>query len=133
MINLFDTNLFEYLTSIQEGNSFFDIHNNFVCTNFSYKQDTKRLKILFKNTSNNERDVNEVCIIFNRATIVGFELYLSRINDSSTLNDFYRGRFETSEGLAEYSQLNEAYFYLEFERGDKFEVLAQEVLFFQIS
>lgn len=66
-------------------------------------------------------------------TIVRLDLYLSRANDSSTLNNFYRGRFETSKGLAEYSQLNEAYFYLEFEQGDKFEVLAQEVLFFQIS
>jgi len=48
--------------------------------------------------------------------------------DSCTLNSFYRGQFEVNGELFEYSPIGDRYYYIEFEKGDAFEILAQQVV-----
>lgn len=45
--------------------------------------------------------------------------------DCNIVNNFYRGRFESDNGLSEFFEDGSSYFYLEFENGDLFEIKAK--------
>ena len=61
-----------------------------------------------------------------------FTFQFSCSQDASTLNAFYRGRFENDGRLLEYSKTDERYFYIDFQDEDKFEVFAKKVNLFEL-
>jgi len=127
VVELKNIELFKDLTAIDELLIVADLHNDYDCTSIDYSDDSKMLTINF--TSNN-RKVNRstVYLRFEDATLMKFDLAFKAMIDKSTLNILYRGRFESNNGLLEYSEQKGFYFYMEFEEGDKFEFFAQKML-----
>jgi len=124
MIELTHSELFKDLSFIQGLDKAYDLHDNFNCSNISFSNQELTFKIFFEPIEPIPALQNGVCIVFNAAKIVKFDLSLSRTSDSATINNFYRGRFEKAGVAREYSEDGEVYFYIEFEEGDRFELFA---------
>lgn len=124
MIDLTDVELFESLVGIESDNGFIDLHNNYDCTSVQYSVEKKLFEVFFQAANSN------VVLQFKDAVISKFNLLPKRAEDSCTLNNFYRGRFEVNGELFEYSPARARYYYIEFEEGDTFEILAQQVFLF---
>lgn len=124
MVELTNVELFKSLVGIESDNGFIDLHNDYDCISIQYSVETKLFEISFQATNSN------VVLQFKDAVINKFNLVPKRTEDSCTLNSFYRGRFEVNGELFEYSPIGERYYYIEFEEGDAFEVLAQQVFLF---
>lgn len=124
MIELTHSELFKDLSFIQGLDKAYDLHNNFSCSNIAFSNQELTLKIFFEPNEPNPGLQSGLCVVFNAAKIVQFDLSLGRTSDSATINNFYRGRFEKAGVAYEYSEDGEAYFYIEFEEGDRFELFA---------
>jgi len=124
MIELTNVELFKSLVGIESDNGFIDLHNDYACISVQYSLDKKLLEVSFQAVNSN------VVLQFKDAVINKFLLVPKRTEDSCTLNNFYRGRFEANGELFEYSPIGERYYYMEFEEGDAFEILAQQVFLF---
>ncbi len=122
MIELTNIELFKSLSRVEFDNAIIDLHNDYVCTSMQYSADKGIFDLFFRAERSN------VVLQFKGAVVTKFGLVLKRTEDSCILNNFYRGRFEVNGELLEYSPLGERYYYMEFEEGDVFEILAQEVL-----
>jgi hypothetical protein len=122
MIELTNSELFSWLTEITIRNRFFDLHNEFTCTLFSYNSQSKRLDIEF---FSNDKDV-KLFFFFEESEVKKININYAP-EDASTVNNFYRGRFDLGDGLSEYFEDGSAYFYLEFENGDAFEIKAMKL------
>lgn len=120
MIELTNIELFKSLSSVESDNAIIDLHNDYVCTSIQYSTDKKMFELSFQAENSN------VILQFKDAVITKFDLVPKRTEDSCILNNFYRGRFEINGELFEYSPLGQRYYYIEFEEGDVFEILAQE-------
>ena len=127
MIELTNVELFESLVGIESENNFIDLHNDYDCTSIQYSVETKLFELSF------HAENSKIVLQFKDAIITKFNLVPNRTEDSSTLNNFYRGRFIVNGELFEYSLSGEGYYYIEFEEGDMFEVLAREVFLLQKS
>ena len=125
-IELINAELLKDLTTVEAGETFFDLHNNYVCTNINYKLQAKTLSFLFE-PGLADVTKNPLCLLFENVTFSNFELYLKSTVDSSTLDSFYRGRYEIEGSLFEYTPTGEAYFYMEFIEGDSFEFFSSKV------
>jgi hypothetical protein len=125
-IELTNVELFKDLTTLEAVDTFFDLHNEYTCTNIDYKLLDKTLGFLFEPNKSNAAK-NNLYLLFENATISNFNLYLNRTTDSSTLDSFYRGRYQLENALFEYAPSGEGYFYLEFIEGDAFECFAGKV------
>lgn len=121
MIDLTNIELFESLASIEAGSITIDLHNDYDCTDIRYDVEEKLFELTFQAIA------SSVVLKFEGANISKFRLVPKRMEDSSTLNNFYRGRFVVNEEIFEYSPSGEAYYYIEFEEGDMFEVFARKV------
>lgn len=121
MIDLTNIELFESLASIESGSSTIDLHNDYDCTGIRYDAEEKLLELTFQAIA------SSVVLKFEGASISKFSLVPKRTEDSSTLNNFYRGRFVVNGEIFEYSPSGEGYYYIEFEEGDMFEVFARKV------
>lgn len=128
MINLTDIELFKDLTCLQQEDRIFDLHNDYNCTSINYNLANRTTEIIFESINSK---ANKLCLLFEEASIAKFICFLNRSEDASTINSLYRGRFETSEGLSEYSASGDRYFYIEFEQGDIIEMFAQRVTLFE--
>ena len=126
MIDLTNTELFLDLTTIKYGESFFDLHNDYDCTDINYKLLSKTISFLFQ-PSTSEPLKKGLCLLFEDATIVDFNVNLKRTSDSFTLDLFYRGRYEIDGKLFEISPHGEGYFYIGFFEGDSFEIFSKKV------
>ncbi len=113
--------LFEFQLVFEAGHRIVDLHNDYKCENIAYDFSKQTLKCDFKGESN-------VRLEFNGAIVKQMNLILKRTEDSSTLNSFYRGRFEENGTLLEYSKDGKGYYYLEFEDGDSLELHATKVI-----
>jgi hypothetical protein len=120
--------LFKDLTWLQQKNKVFDLHNDYNCVSINYDLARRITEIIFESINSK---LNKLCLLFEESSIVKFIFFLNKSGDASTINSFYRGRFETSEGLAEYSASGGRYFYIEFEEGDIIEMFAQRVTLFE--
>ena len=121
MIDLTNIALFESLASIESGGTTIDLHNDYDCTDIRYDVEEKLFELTFQATD------STIVLKFEGASISKFNLVPKRTEDSSTLNNFYRGRFVVNEKIFEYSPSGEGYYYIEFEEGDAFEVFAGKV------
>jgi hypothetical protein len=124
MIELTNIELFKSLVSLELDKTVIDLHNDYDCTSLQYKAEERLLEFCFEVVDGNS---STVIVRFEGATVSKFNLLRKATKDACTLNNFYRGRFEVNGKLLEYSPLGERYYYIEFEDGDVFEVLAQEV------
>lgn len=129
MIELINIELFKDFTFLELEIGSFDLHNEYECSSVSLSEVDNSLKILFEPDA---KDSDKICLVFKKASIKKFDFFLKRTTDSSTINSVYRGRFETELGLQEYSASGEGYYYIEFEQGDKIELLAEKVIVLQI-
>jgi len=68
----------------------------------------------------------KVYLSFEGASLQNFTLFFEKHQDSGTLNNFYRGKFEIQNALLEHLETGERFFYIEFEMGDKFEISAMK-------
>jgi hypothetical protein len=126
MIDLTNAELFLDLTTIKYGESFFDLHNDYDCTNINYKLLSKTISFLFQ-PSSTEPLRKSLCLLFEDATISNCNLNLMRTSDSFTLDLLYRGRYETEGNLFEISPNGDGYFYIGFIEGDSFEIFSKKV------
>ncbi|MCS3795075.1 hypothetical protein [Niastella sp. OAS944] len=129
-VELTNAELFKDLTTVVVGKRFFDLHNDYDCIDIEYKLETKSLAFLFEacRTGIVER---HLYLLFENVTCSTFKLFFKRIVESSTLNSFYRGRFIKDDTLFDHAPDGEAYFYLEFEEGDSFELFSSKVVLFE--
>lgn len=127
-MDLTNSELFKDLTTVSAENQFFDLHNDYNCKAISYDSIAMILTLVFKPCSSTKKNL---CMEFTGARIANFTFHLSCSKDASTLNAFYRGKFENDGVLLEYSNSDERYFYIDFEEDDKFEVFARKVSLFE--
>ncbi|MDP4255367.1 MAG: hypothetical protein Q8938_15265 [Bacteroidota bacterium] len=132
MIELTDVELFKDLTFIEEGGENYDLHNEFECFSFMYDQESETVNMAFKERNSKSLESDKICIMFKGVSFCKFELSLIRSEDSATINNFYRGRFEMDGKLYEKSSEGASYFYIEFETGDKFEFFAKKAMLVEI-
>ena len=129
MIELENIELFKDLTFLELEIGSFDLHNDYECSNISLSEVDNSLKSLFEP---GDKHADKLCLVFQKTSIKKFDFFLNRTLDSSTINSIYRGRFEKELGLQEYSASGEGYYYIEFEQGDKIELLAEKIIVLQI-
>lgn len=126
LIELTNAELLKDLTTVETVDTFFDLHNEYICTNIDYKSSDKTLFFLFE-PNKNDAAKNNLYLLFENATIANLNFYINKTADSSTLDSFYRGRYQIEDALFEYAPTGEGYFYLEFMEGDAFECFAGKV------
>lgn len=128
MIDLTDSTLFQDLTYVEfsNGELGFDLHNDYNCITIDFNSKDNSIKFFFES---NKKDIidNHLFLFFKNAKIENFNLFFERTTDTSTINNFYRGKFERESIVLEYMETGERFFYIEFEEGDKFEIFAKEV------
>jgi hypothetical protein len=118
MIELTKQPLFDPLTSLDTDEGYIDLHNDYKCQNITLENQC--LKINFGGK-------NEVVIEFLNVEITKLHWLFSQTPDSKTLDNFYRGRFEKSGSLHEFSESGKGYFYLDFYEDDCLELFADSV------
>jgi hypothetical protein len=131
MIELTDEMLFKDLTFIERNGNKYDLHNDYKCVIFDYNKENETLNIVFEARVSKSENLR-VGLTFKEVTIAKFEMFFTRTEDTSTLNSFYRGRFEKDGKFFEYSATGARYFYIEFEQGDKIEFYSSRALLGEI-
>jgi len=126
MIDLTNAELFLDLTTIHNGESFFDLHNDYNCADINYKLLDNAISFLFQ-PKPPELMKKDLCLLFEEATIVDCTINLKRTDDSSTLDLFYRGRYEIAGNLFEISANGEGVFYIELLEGNSFIIFSKKV------
>ncbi|MFT3701671.1 MAG: hypothetical protein QM802_04850 [Agriterribacter sp.] len=128
MIDLTDVQIFKDLTYIETEEAGFDIHNDYSCIQTSFDATDNTLKFSFQSSKDSILKYR-LELIFQNIKIEKFDLLWERNEDSGTLNNFYRGKFEIQNSLVEFLDTGERFFYIEFEMGDKFEISAKKAFF----
>jgi hypothetical protein len=132
MIELTDVELFKDLTLIEQDGNTYDLHNDYDCIDLSYDKESESINIVFEKHSSKSLGNDKICLLFKNVTVAKFYLFFIRTEDTSTINSFYRGKFENDGELFERSSGGAGYFYIEFEKGDKFEFFSKKVLLLEI-
>lgn len=114
------TALFDTLLSGEIGDMYYDLHNDFECIRITYSLIEKKLELRFTN------DDDRIIITFHDARLGGCSLHPTQAR--STMDLFYRGRFEMNNNLHEMTSKGEYYYYLAFLEQDKLEVFARQVV-----
>lgn len=118
--DLTPTPLFDGLLSFQIEGVEVDLHNEYDCRAVSLEKNTLRLSFIHVSTS------QPIIILFKDALVCVLSFDPS-IPDS-TLDLFYRGRFEEGENvLSTYDQQGRSYYYLSFNNGSEIQLLARSV------
>ncbi|PSL49652.1 hypothetical protein CLV51_101987 [Chitinophaga niastensis] len=115
------TALFECIMSGEINGSLYDLHNDYECIKIQHDATQKTLELRFVN------DDYKIIVEFYQVTITNFTINPSRTAESSTLDLFYRGRFERNNNLHEVTDLGEYYFYLAWLEHDAIELFAKQV------
>lgn len=126
IIELTNVEILKDLTTVETGETFFDLHNDYCCTDIDYKSTSKTLRFTFESRIADAAK-NKLYLLFENVTFSTFNLYLKRTTNSCTLDSFYRGRYQIGDTLFEYAPTGEGYFYLEFIEEDAFELFAGKV------
>jgi hypothetical protein len=112
--------LFDGLLSFQIEGVEVDLHNEYDCRAVSLEKNTLKLSFIHISTS------QRIIILFKDVVLrlLSFDLGIT----DSTLDLFYRGRFEEDENvLSTYDQQGRSYFYLSFDSGSEIQLLARSV------
>lgn len=114
--------LFDNLSQMEYNGSFFDFHNDYNCTSLSLENNEFSLLL------SHIRNENQIILKFSNTKFVNFHFDLKIKNESLTIDNLYRGRFELNGILHEFSESDSSYFYLEFYEGQSFEFFCDELL-----
>jgi hypothetical protein len=114
--------MFKGLMEVQIEDSFFDLHNDFTCSVINFETSKREVNIVFLSK---DKEIN-LSYLLTGASIE--KMHSNRKSgDCNIVNNFYRGRFESDNGLSEFFEDGSSYFYLEFENGDLFEIRAKKL------
>ena len=112
--------LFDGLLYFQIGGVEVDLHNEYDCRALEFDKNALSLSFVHTSTSQTIRLLFKDAIL--RLLLVDLGV------QDSTLDLFYRGRFEEKEDtLSTYDQQGRSYFYLSFDNESKIELLASIV------
>jgi hypothetical protein len=120
-INSINIELFQNISQFNFDNEFYDFHNDFECINV--KLNKNDLILLFKNSLSDFM----VSIHFQGTTFNSLEFEFVEEFKSLTLDNLYRGKFETDGKLIEFEN-NKGYFYLDFYEGITIEFWCESIL-----
>ena len=126
MIDLSNAELFLDLTTINYDGSFFDLHNDYEGADINYNLFEKTISFLFQPRASAQLK-KDLYLLFEDATIANCTINLKRTADSSTLDLFYRGRYEIADKIVEISSAGENIFYVNFIEGDSFIIFSKKV------
>jgi hypothetical protein len=105
-------------------NQFFDLHNDFDCTEINHTSATNSLSFTF--VSNNSK--TKLNISFFDIKLIEFQFKSIGIRQSLTLDLFYRGRFEKDNHLFDVDEFGLGYMYVEFYEEVRFEFFSSSFI-----
>lgn len=111
MINAKEIELFKNLSQFEFDKVFYDFHNNFKCFEISFFESC--LTLLLRNTDTKK----EILLRFFAVEIVRINFPLEVSINGLTMDNLYRGRFESNENLLEFNSNQKSFYYLEFYEG----------------
>lgn len=123
--------LLKNLIALDVGDLYFDLHNDYECYKLAYKADKKECRLSFKYLdSGSVSNPPFIDVIFVDATLQCCSLVLNEgsLDGLKTVDMFYRGRFETSDGLKELDGLGRGLYYIGFYEGIELEVFASGLI-----
>ena len=126
MIDLTNAELFLDLTTINYDGFFFDLHNDYECADINFSLSEKTIGFLFQPRGSAQLK-KDLYLLFEGATIANGTINLKRTADSSTLDLFYRGRYEIAGELFEISSEGDNVYYVNFIEGDSFIIFSKKV------
>lgn len=115
------TPLFESILRGEIDGNYYDLHNDYQCIKIKLDPMEKLLQLRFTN------DDFKIIAEFHHATITSFSFHPERTADSSTLDQFYRGRFKYNNNLHEITAQGKYYYYLSFLGTDTIELFSKRV------
>ena len=121
MINVTSIKFFKNLAQFDYNNLYYDLHNDYNCEKLTFSDGI--LLIQFKSIIND----NLLFIKFMDTKLVYLNVFNVKEVENLSLDNLYRGRFELNGELIDVSIDGEAYFYLEFYEGQKFEFWAKNM------
>jgi len=121
MINVTSIEFFKNLAQFDYNNLYYDLHNDYNCEKLTFSDGI--LLIQFKSII----DDKLLFIKFMDTKLVYLNVFNVKEVENLSLDNLYRGRFELNGELIDVSIDGEAYFYLEFYEGQKFEFWAKKM------
>lgn len=118
IINLTNSKLFDSLLEINHQGKIIDLHNDYELKNIIF-QDNYELKLILKD-NNSE---NQIALIFENFEFIDFDI---PIIQDLTLDNFYRGRYESENKLFDDFN-NKKCFYIEFYEIGKLNLLCSNL------
>ncbi|MET3875549.1 MULTISPECIES: hypothetical protein [Chitinophaga] len=115
------TPLFESILQGEIDGNYYDLHNDYQCIKIKLDPEEKLLQLRFTN------DDFKIIAEFHQATITSFSIHPERTADSSTLDQFYRGKFKYNNNLHEITAQGKYYYYLSFLGNDAIELFSKRV------
>jgi hypothetical protein len=123
MLSITDYKLFEDISEFLFDGHRINLHDDFECTQIQFFGESGLF--LFTFTHLEERQIVE--LQFHNARLSSLDFNFPLNTNASTLEIFYRGRFEEDGILQEVTINNEKMFYLEFNEGVVINLFAKQV------
>jgi hypothetical protein len=123
MVSITNYKLFEDISEFLFDGHRVNLHDDFECTQIQFVDESGLFVFTF--TQLEERQVVE--LQFHNARLSNLDIHFPLNTNASTLEIFYRGRFEEDGILQELTIDNEKIFYLEFNEGIVINLFAKEV------
>ena len=108
------------LIQIDYDGLYFDFHSDYECQSISNFNEV--LILTFKNLFNEQKLLH---LKFIDVEITALEFFNTKEVVNLTIDNLYRGKFEFSGELKEFTEEGKGYFYLEFYEGQKLEFWAK--------
>jgi hypothetical protein len=131
MIDLTNSELFKDLVCFKMHEHDIDLHNDFRCIQLLYLNTKKKLTLIFENIKR-VKIAKKICIIFDDVIIEKMDVQFIGVASESSMELFYRGRFQVDDKLFDTNETNQSYFYLEFVDGLSLELFARFVKVLEI-
>jgi hypothetical protein len=131
MTDLTNSELFKDLVSFKMEGYDIDLHNDFRCVQLIYLNTQKKLTLIFENVKIIKIG-KKICIIFDDVIIEKIDAQFNGAAPESSIELFYRGRFQVGDKLIDTNENNQNYFYLEFVKGLSMELFARYVKVLEI-
>jgi hypothetical protein len=121
MVSASELKFLENLAQLDYEGEYYDFHNDYDCERIVLNNNHV-LTLQFKHTNLN----HFVLFRFREVVIVSMDFF-NVYTESLTLDNLYRGKVVIDEELVEISSDKKAYFYLEFDEGQKMEFWSKEI------
>jgi hypothetical protein len=119
-INSDKIELFQNISQFDIGDTNYDFHNDFECVKVKFQDGI--LSLIFQHIVNKYL----VSLSFQKTTLTFCEFEFIMALESLTIDNLYRGKFESKGELIEFENTR-GYFYLEFYEGQKVEFWSESI------